>query len=109
MELELERLVFALISRFSKFRLGSIFVTKGIQEYQIKYGIDLCVYLSRHAQGDWGCVSKDDAIENDNACWSGDRLLSSYKHTLDNNEVIKLWIITEANRSMTTILLPEEY
>jgi hypothetical protein len=62
-------------------------------------------YLMRHARGDWGEVCPDDAESNDEARETGERLLSSYK--LRNGT--KFWIITEADRSSTCILLPEEY
>jgi hypothetical protein len=55
--------------------------------------------------GDWGDVDADDWKENDHSVKNGYRILSSY---VDRN-VEKFWIITEADRSATTILLPEEY
>jgi|TARA_R110000772_G_scaffold266742_1_gene389659 hypothetical protein len=63
-------------------------------------------YLQRHLNGDWGDLCDDDRRQNDVALKSGeDRLLSSYQVTSD----LKLWIITERDRSVTTLLLPEEY
>ena len=59
----------------------------------------------RHARGDWGDVSKEDWQANDRALQTGERLLSVY-HTRSG---IKFWLITEADRSATTILLPQEY
>lgn len=61
--------------------------------------------LMRHAHGDWGEVSSDDAAENRESLRLGGRLLSAYS----TREGIQFWIITEANRSTTTVLLPEEY
>lgn len=61
--------------------------------------------LSRHICGDWGIVNLDDWHENDSALRNGYRILSAY---VDRNSQ-KFWIITEADRSTTTILLPEEY
>ena len=61
-------------------------------------------YLSRHCSGDWGDVCKEDSKLNDEALKLGNRLLSSY-----NLEDKKVWVITEADRSVTTLLLPEEY
>jgi hypothetical protein len=69
--------------------------------------------LARHARGDWGCVHPDDAISNDSAVHEGLRLLSAYP--IDSSKPCRgfgencLWIITEADRSVTTILLPQEY
>lgn len=69
--------------------------------------------LARHARGDWGCVDPEDAATNDEAVRAGLRILSAFPINPakpcagfgDNC----LWIITEADRSVTTILLPEEY
>ena len=61
--------------------------------------------LSRHARGDWGSVCEEDAELNNQALIDGSRLLSSYSLKDDT----KLWIITEADRSSSTLLLPEEY
>src|SRR5215470_563946 len=62
-------------------------------------------YLSRHAAGDWGEVGAEDWKENELSVREGFRVLSSY--TLSTGK--KLWIITEADRSATTVLLPEDY
>ena len=60
--------------------------------------------LRRHASGDWGNVCKDDRLENELSLERGFRLLSVYE---DQSELF--WIITEADRSVTTILMPEDY
>lgn len=62
-------------------------------------------FLDRHAHGDWGEVSRDDRALNDEALRTGARLVSSY-HTSSGEQ---LWVITEADRSATTLLLPSEY
>jgi hypothetical protein len=62
-------------------------------------------FLSRHLRGDWGDLDQEDKTENELGLKYGLRLLSSYPVT----ETEKLWIITEADRSVTTLLLPEEY
>lgn len=61
--------------------------------------------LSRHATGDWGDMSEDDKQANEDALVDGYRLMSSYRDREDN----KYWIITEADRSVTTVLLPSDY
>jgi hypothetical protein len=61
--------------------------------------------LGRHHRGDWGDVCKDDWRANDDALKEETRLLSTYK----SKAGVKFWIITEADRSVTTILLPEDY
>lgn len=60
--------------------------------------------LRRHAAGDWGDLCPEDAITNDHALHEGGRLLSAY-----GDGEYRFWIITEADRSVTTILLPEDY
>ena len=61
--------------------------------------------LARHLNGDWGIVSREDKTANNQALRDGGRLLSAYR-TPDGT---KFWIITEADRSCTTILLPDDY
>jgi hypothetical protein len=62
-------------------------------------------FLSRHLRGDWGDLCQEDKTENELSLKYGYRLLSSYQVT----DTEKVWIITEADRSVTTLLLPEEY
>jgi hypothetical protein len=62
-------------------------------------------FLDRHAKGDWGEVDYHGAKENEMSLQTGLRLLSSYTTVTGD----RLWIITEADRSATTLLLPEEY
>jgi hypothetical protein len=62
-------------------------------------------FLSRHLRGDWGDLCQEDKTENELSLKRGFRLLSSYPVT----ETHTLWIITEADRSVTTLLLPSEY
>lgn len=66
---------------------------------------DLQSALSRHRSGDWGDCCPDDKQANDEALIHGGRLLSVY-HTADET---KFWIITEADRSATTVLMPNDY
>ena len=62
-------------------------------------------FLSRHLRGDWGDLCQKDKVENELSLKQGFRLMSSY--TITDTE--KLWVITEGDRSVTTLLLPEEY
>lgn len=62
-------------------------------------------FLSRHLRGDWGDLCQEDRTENELSLKQGFRLMSSYPIT----DTEKLWIITEADRSVTTLLLPTEY
>lgn len=66
---------------------------------------DILLALGRHLQGDWGEVGAEDWRANDQALIDGTRLLSVYI-SMDG---IKFWLITEADRSVTTVLLPEDY
>lgn len=66
---------------------------------------DIQSSLARHSRGDWGDVCAEDKQLNDMAMLSGTRILSAYK----TKAGVKFWIITEADRSVTTVLLPEDY
>ena len=66
---------------------------------------DVFVGLTRHARGDWGDVCAEDALRNDEALVAGDRLVSVYH----GNDGTKFYIITEWDRSVTTVLLPSDY
>jgi hypothetical protein len=66
---------------------------------------DIQEALRRHSLGDWGDVCEEDDILNDEALARGSRILSAY-HTASK---VKFWVITEWNRSLTTVLLPSEY
>jgi hypothetical protein len=83
------------------FPLGQIVATPGA----VQLGVDLLGLLRRHARGDWGDMCEEDLRANDDALLGGGRLFSGY--SLPGGE--RLWIITEADRSVTTFLLPEEY
>ena len=87
----------------AKFPLGQTVSTPGALETLHPEDIYRC--LTRHAQGDWGECCEEDRQENELALEKGFRLLSVYR---DRNGT-KFWIITEADRSATTILLPSEY
>lgn len=88
------------------FSLGQIVMTRGIADLVADGKIDILPLISRHATGDWGDVCQHDQQENDDAVKSGNRILSCYKVS---QEVGKVWIITEWDRSYTTVLLPDEY
>lgn len=88
-----------------KFPLGQIVATHGALDAMRSSGDSAHNLLNRHASGDWGEVCDDDKRLNDDAVHDGERLLSAYR--LKGGT--KLWIITEADRSVTTYLLPDEY
>jgi hypothetical protein len=85
------------------FALGQLLMTPGVQA-KIPPS-EMVQALGRHARGDWGDLGDEDRRSNDMALKGDARLLSAY-HTRDG---IKFWIITEADRSATTVLLPDEY
>ncbi|HEV8430099.1 MAG TPA: hypothetical protein VGQ41_19510 [Pyrinomonadaceae bacterium] len=89
----------------ARFALGETFITPGAQEALDIAGQTVIQFLRRHMSGDWGELSGDDAQENELSITEGLRLLSSYRTAKGQ----KIWIITEADRSATTILLPSEY
>jgi hypothetical protein len=85
--------------------LGEIAATSGPMEaFEIMDGYP-ARFIRRHVRGDWGNVCEDDAKENDFSVKNGFRIFSVYRLSDDT----KIWIITEADRSATTVLLPSEY
>jgi hypothetical protein len=87
------------------FPLGQIVATPGALDAIDQSGDRLIIFLFRHAAGDWGDLSLEDMRANAQALKEGTRLLSAY-HLKDGT---KIWIITEWDRSVSTVLLPEEY
>ena len=88
-----------------KFMLGCVVATPGALIAFTEAKDAIRTYLNRHASGDWGEVSSQDAAENELSLLAGFRLLSAYRI----KDGTRIWIITEADRSATTVLLPEEY
>ena len=86
------------------FALGQIVATPGVLEALREAGHAPDELLRRHVSGDWGDLDEHDRKENVQALRNGSRILSAY-HLPDG---VKIWIITEADRSSTTLLLPEE-
>ena len=86
-----------------KFKLGRLVCTPGVmQSVPVP---EMGTLIKRHHACDWGDLEDDDWVENERALLAGDRLFSSY-HT---RRGLKVWIITEADRSSTCVLLPDEY
>jgi hypothetical protein len=86
------------------FSLGRILATPGALALAEAHAVDLLPLLLRHRAGDWGDVCADDACANREALNTGARILSAYETAAG-----RLWIITEADRHCTTVLLPSEY
>jgi hypothetical protein len=88
------------------FPLGRVVATPGALEVLAETGTDAQALLVRHQSGDWGEVPPEDARENRTSVERGFRVISSYTVGEDGERV---WIITEADRSSTCLLLPREY
>jgi len=87
----------------AKFDLGQVVITQGAKA--IVDQEETLTLLNRHIAGDWGDLCEEDRIENESALTGGNRLFSVYQ----TKSADKVYIITEWDRSVTTILLPEEY
>lgn len=88
------------------FTLGHVVATPGALDLLDRLGINASTFLARHQAGDWGDVCREDSATNTWAFKAGERLLSAY---ILGKPHERLWIITERDRSVTTLLLPEEY
>ena len=86
-----------------KFKLGQVVATPGVLEELTRE--EIASALSRHASSDWGDLCNEDKRENELALKEGFRILSAYM----SSRCKKFWVITEADRSATTVLMPEEY
>lgn len=89
----------------AKFPLGDVMATPGALGALKRTKQSIFEFVYRHAQGDWGELSEQDRQENELSLRESLRLMSVYRL----NEGTKIWIITEADRSVTTVLLPDEY
>ncbi|MBT1536039.1 hypothetical protein B7R78_0002405 [Ralstonia solanacearum] len=88
-----------------RLRLGQLLATPAAAAALTESGVSIFTLLNRHARGDWGDLSEEDHRQNNLAAIAGQRVLSSYE--LPNGR--KVWVLTEWDRSVTTILLPEDY
>ncbi len=86
------------------FNLGSVVATPAALAFCGKHQVNPLHLLVRHIGGDWGDLEQADVTANENALAYGDRIFSSY-----NVGDGKVWVITEADRSSTCILLPSDY
>lgn len=89
------------------FNLGQLVATRGVA-YEMQESAEFESFVrksfSRHASGDWGDLDEEDKAVNEDALKNGGRIFSAYE-----KDGVRLWIITEADRSVTTILFPDEY
>jgi hypothetical protein len=86
-----------------KFALGQIVATPNALAHLTQY--DVQTAINSHVSGNWGDVDEHDWKANDRALEQGTRLVSAY----ESENALRFWIITEWDRSITTILLPEDY
>ena len=89
------------------FELGRTLMTAGVSstaKENVGFGEEIAKCLLRHSACDWGDLCEEDSLLNNEALTSGDRLLSAYETSEG-----RIWIITEGDRSATTILFPSEY
>ena len=86
-----------------RFPMGDVMVTELARSQLSQADIDAA--LKRHAQGDWGELEAEDCEVNELALIEGTRLLSAYR----SQNGIRFWVLTEASRETTTVLLPSEY
>ncbi len=98
----------------ARFELGELCYTPGALDVIQRYQVSPFQLICRHVSGDWGDVCEVDAQTNEEALQQGSRIFSVYvlPPPLSEGKTLsaaKVWIITEADRSVTTILLPEEY
>lgn len=90
-----------------KFNIGKLYMTAAIAEAlkdNTQFSIEIHAALYRYSNCDWGDMSGEDKRINDSALKDGDRIFAAYKTSKG-----KIWIITEADRSCTTILFPSDY
>ncbi len=93
------------VSKTPLFPLGRVVATPGALAALEAAGELPDRYLARHVRGDWGEIPEEDRRENELSLERGFRILSAYRTRLG----VRLWVITEADRSSTCVLLPEEY
>jgi hypothetical protein len=88
-----------------RFRLGKVLATPGAMDALEESGQSVDEFVQRHRCGDWGDLGEEDKAENEYSVEERLRIFSAY-HTTKGE---KIWVITEADRSSTTVLLPSEY
>jgi hypothetical protein len=98
---------------YPRFELGRVYTTPGARDAMQRCQLNPMDLIYRHVRGDWGDVCAEDAQANEHALKIGARLFSVYALAPPKDSEIQsstlIWLITEADRSVTTFLLPEEY
>lgn len=94
------------VRRNGKFHLGGLVMTPGVHNLMMTQDLNPMYYVGRHLLGDWGDIPDEDKLSNEEYLVKGGRLFSAYDVP---DPVARIWVITEADRSSTTVLLPSEY
>lgn len=97
--------MYALPLTTEKFSLGRVLATPGALDALATAGVMHTALIFRHVTGDWGDLGEEDKQANEKALRDGSRIFSRYSLLTG----VRIWLITEADRSATTILLPSEY
>lgn len=99
------------LNTHTPFPLGQVVITRNALEHLKQKGVSPYKFLNRHRRNDWGDLCEEDIQANSNALVSGDRIFSSYHvdPTEPEPDLNRVWVITEHDRSVTTILLPSDY
>jgi len=98
----------SITTKGGKFSLGQMVMTRGVNDKiaeDSEFSKFVLRSMGRHAIGDWGDLGEEDKQANDEALKIGERLFSAY----EQGDLPKIWIITEYDRSVTTVLFPSEY
>jgi hypothetical protein len=101
----MERHVTDMNRLLARFPLGRVVATPGALKALEEANQNAFEFLAKHQAGDWGELCEEDIKENEFSVLNGFRILSAYRTWND----VKIWVITEADRSATTLLLPHEY
>ena len=108
-----------IITNSARFTLGQVLATPGALALLEKHGVSTAALIIRHLEGSWGDVCAEDAETNEMAIKYGNRIMSVYR-LVDAQRIVStpkasridlptVWVITESDRSVTTLLLPSEY
>lgn len=100
------------IGAVARFALGRLLATPGALATLTEFGVSPLTLFIRHSSGDWGELDEHDRQVNELAVLHGDRILSAYalRQTVNGKLIeARIWVLTEASREATTILLPSEY
>ena len=95
--------------RAARFALGTLAATPGALQLLERLGVSPLALIGRHVTGDFGELEAEDQAANEQAIASGFRVFSAYTLSAAADAPERLWVITEADRSVTTLLLPSEY